>query len=131
MRITRTKNTDAKIVRLNEIFALTGGWNITYDDVEVLSWSYFRKDIRQHVHTRWLFFNSEDVAHVLLELIVHRDGNIPEVEGVCVNMFQSDLFLVLNGVFESADEFVVRDFDGKNLAGVIALDETVKFEDRS
>jgi hypothetical protein len=38
--------------------------------------------------------------------------------------------LVLDGISESADEFVVHDFDGKNLAGVIALDKTVEFEDR-
>jgi hypothetical protein len=75
--------------------------------------------------------NSEDVAHVLVQLIVKRDGNIPDVEGICVDVFESDLFLVLDGIFESADEFVVRDFDGKNLAGLIALDETIKFEDRS
>jgi hypothetical protein len=39
------------------------------------------------------------------------------------------LLLVLDGVSKSADEFVVRDFDRKNLASIIALDETVEFED--
>jgi hypothetical protein len=44
-------------------------------------------------------------------------------------MFECVLLLVLDGYSESTDEFVVRDFDGKNLAGVISLDETVEFEE--
>jgi hypothetical protein len=45
-------------------------------------------------------------------------------------VFECDLLLILDGFSESTDEFVVCDFDGKNLAGVITLDETVEFEDR-
>ena len=44
-----------------------------------------------------------------------------EFEGVCVNVFERDLLLLLDGFPEGADEFVVCDFDGKNVAGIIVI----------
>lgn len=39
--------------------------------------------------------------------------------------------LVFDGVPEGADEFVVGDFNGKDLVAVISLDEAIQFEDRN
>jgi hypothetical protein len=53
------------------------------------------------------------------------------VERASIDVMERLWILLLDDVSESADEFIVRDFDGKDLAGVVALDETVEFEDRN
>jgi len=58
------------------------------------------------------------------------DGDLPESEGICVNVFESDLFLLLDGFLEGAGGACCHDFDGKYAAGIIIVDETVEFEDR-
>ena len=53
------------------------------------------------------------------------------MEGVCVNVFECDLLLVLDGFLEGADGLCSRNFDGKYVAGagIIIMYETVEFED--
>jgi hypothetical protein len=45
-------------------------------------------------------------------------------------LFESDLLLLLDGFLEGADGLCPRDFDGKYVAGIIIVYETVEFEDR-
>jgi hypothetical protein len=45
-------------------------------------------------------------AHILLEIIVYVDGNVPKFEGVCGDTIKFRLILVLDGLSESADELI-------------------------
>jgi hypothetical protein len=74
---------------------------------------------------------SENVAHVVLETVVDWNGNLPEFEGVRVNVFECDLLLVLDGLLEGADGLCSRNFDREYVVGIIVVDEAVEFEDRN
>jgi hypothetical protein len=52
------------------------------------------------------------------------------VERASIDVMERLWILLLDDVLESADEFIVRDFDRKDLASVIAMNATVEFEDR-
>jgi hypothetical protein len=54
---------------------------------------------------------------------------VPQVEGVCSDVIKYRLFLVLDGVLEGTDRLSSRNFDGKYVAWIIAMNETVEFED--
>jgi hypothetical protein len=58
---------------------------------------------------------------------------MPEFEVVCVNVFESDLFLLLDIFLESADRLCTRNFDREYVPRmeIIPMDETVEFEDRN
>jgi hypothetical protein len=55
------------------------------------------------------------------------NGDLPEGEGVCINMLECDL-LVLGGVSKSADRLRVGDFDLKYLASIVSEHPAVELE---
>jgi hypothetical protein len=52
------------------------------------------------------------------------------LEGVCVNVFECDLLLLLDDFLTGANGLCPRDFDRRYVAGIIVVDETVEFENR-
>jgi hypothetical protein len=103
----------------------------TYDNVKVLPSEDTREHVCYIIHRRQLFFISKSyLLHILLESGVDWDGNVPQLEGICVKVFQSDLLLVLDGLLQGADRLCRRNPDRENTMRVIAEHETIKFEDR-
>jgi hypothetical protein len=67
-----------------------------------------------------LFINEIELAKVLIEISSDRDGNPPEDEGVCVDVFECVLLLVLDDFLEGADQLCPFNLDWKDVGGVIA-----------
>jgi hypothetical protein len=55
------------------------------------------------------------------------NGDLPEGEGVCINMLECDL-LVLGGVSKSADRLRAGNFDLKYLASIVSEHPAVELE---
>jgi hypothetical protein len=55
------------------------------------------------------------------------NGDLPEGEGVCINMLDCDL-LVLGGVSKSADRLRAGNFDLKYLASIVSEHPAVELE---
>jgi hypothetical protein len=55
------------------------------------------------------------------------NGDLPESEGVCINMLECDL-LVLGGVSKSADRLRVGNFNLKYLASIVPQHPAVELE---
>jgi hypothetical protein len=73
-------------------------------------------------------FNEVQLTEVVFETFVEGDGNLPENEGVCVDVFECVLLLVLDGVSEDADSLVVGDLDREKTTRVIAEHETIEIK---
>jgi hypothetical protein len=58
----------------------------------------------------------------------HRNGDLPEGEGVSGDMIKRRLLLLLDGVFESACRLCIDNSDWKDLAGVITEYPAVELE---
>jgi hypothetical protein len=71
-----------------------------------------------------------NVADVLLETVIDWDGDFPEFEGTCGDVIKFRLLLLLDGFLEGADGLCSGNFDREYVAGVIALDETIEYENR-
>jgi hypothetical protein len=54
-------------------------------------------------------------------MTTHENGDLPEGEGVCIDVLECDLLLVLDGFLEGADRLCVDDFDFKDSASVVAV----------
>ena len=74
------------------------------------------------------FINEVEFAEVLGEVLVDGDGNFPEKECVCVDVWERMLLFVLDGVFESADSLAFRNLDREDATGVVAEHQTIKIE---
>ena len=99
-----------------------------YDDVQMIFLGLILKKSFQSLYSQQLVLISE--LNLLLETGVDFDANLVEFEGTGIDVMKRLLILFLDGIFESANRFVIRDFNRKNLAGIIAIEETVHFKGR-
>ena len=74
-------------------------------------------------------FNEVQLAEIVFETFVEGDGNRPENEGLCIDVFECVLIFVLDEFPEDADSLVVGDLDREDVTGVIAEHETIEFEE--
>jgi hypothetical protein len=99
------------------------------EDVQMSFLRLIHKNSCQSLHSQQLVLVSElNLAHVLLETVVDGDGNLVEFEGICVNVFECDFLLVLDGIPESADVLGIRNFDSEDVICIVASHETVELK---
>ena len=60
--------------------------------------------------------------------IIDEQGDLPQVEILCVDMAQRRWIFLFNQVFKDADIFVLRDFDSEHLIWPVAKSKAVKGE---
>jgi hypothetical protein len=61
-------------------------------------------------------------------MIVIWDGDFPEMKRASIDVVERCRILGLDGFLEGADGLCARDLDGKYVAWIITMDETVEFE---
>jgi hypothetical protein len=61
-------------------------------------------------------------------MVVDRDGNLPEKEGVGGNRIKGRFLLFFDEVLEGADGFGAGNFDREYVSQFVALHNTVEFE---
>ena len=85
----------------------------------------------QSIHWRQRILISKlHLLHILLETVVNGYGNIPEGERVRSDVIKHRLLLVLDGLLKGTDRLCTCNLDQKDSAGIITMNETVKFENR-
>ena len=57
---------------------------------------------------------------IRVDVIVHRDGYLEDIERVSINMFERMFLLVLYRILEGAHRFCGRNFDGKDMSMIVA-----------
>jgi hypothetical protein len=99
-------------------FVPTDGGITNYDGVEVLTGMYF---------WRYLFLPTKlNLACIVLDIGANRDGNIPEVKRVSINVVER--FWIL-GVSEGPDGVGSRDLHSEYVMGIITVYKTVELDD--
>jgi hypothetical protein len=61
-------------------------------------------------------------------MVVNGDGNVPEGEGAGIDAVKHLLILVPDDFLEGTNRLCHCDFDRKDLASIVAINETVEFE---
>jgi hypothetical protein len=88
-----------------------------------------REDDRQLLHEQQrTLINEVEFAEVLSEVLVDRDGNLPENEVICVDLLECMVFFVLDGFSEGADSLPFRNLDREDATSVVAEHQTIKIE---
>jgi len=102
-----------------------------YDNVQIFFLGLILKKTWQSLYSQQRVLISElNLVHVFLETGIDYDGNLEEFQRVCSDMIKFRLLFLLDEFLEGANRLGHRDFDGKDVASVTTIDETVEFEER-
>ena len=75
----------------------------------------------------WIMFGLE-TFQCRVDVIVHRDGYLEDIERVSINMFERMFLLVLYRFLEGADVLRILDLDCEKVTGTVAENKAVDVE---